>query len=78
MWEANKKAGTSNTHAIEVVECETGAVRYIRSGSIISLVEGYITEARDQETYNKAEAPAEKVPDNRKDKHERRAGKNKS
>lgn len=53
MWEANKKAGTSHPHAIEVVDMATGEIRYIKSGSRISFIEGEITEGRNQETYNK-------------------------
>jgi hypothetical protein len=52
MWEMNKQTGKSNAHAIEVVDIETGAVRYIKSGSQIQLVSGQITEARDQSEYN--------------------------
>lgn len=53
MWEKNKKDSTAHPHAIEVVDTETGAVRYIKSGSKISFVEGEITATRDQEIYNK-------------------------
>jgi hypothetical protein len=52
MWEANKKAGTSNSHAIQVVDMETGNVRYIKSGSKIKFVEGDITDSHNQEDYN--------------------------
>lgn len=52
-WEANKKNGTSFPHSIEVVDEKTGAIRYIKSGSRLRFVEGEITEARDQKTYNK-------------------------
>jgi hypothetical protein len=54
MWEANKRNGTSHAHAIEVVDTETGAVRYIKSGSRITFVEGEISDLRTQEAYNKA------------------------
>lgn len=54
MWEQNKKNGTFYPHAIEVVDIETGAVTYIRSGSKIRFVEGQIQSTRTQEAYNKA------------------------
>lgn len=54
MWEQNKQNSTYYPHAIEVVNERTGQVRYIRSGSRITFVEGEISEGRDQETYNKA------------------------
>lgn len=57
MWEKNKREGTQHAHAIEVVDPDTGAIRYIRSGSKISLVEGAITDIRSQEAYNKATLP---------------------
>lgn len=53
MWEKNKQDNTSFPHSIEVVDSETGQVRYIKSGSKISFIEGEITENRNQETYNK-------------------------
>ncbi len=53
MWEMNKKGNTSFPHAIEVVDAETGAVRYIKSGSRIQFVGGEITDGRSQEQYNK-------------------------
>ena len=53
MWEKNKQDGTSYPHAIEVVDKATGQIRYIKSGSIITLVEGEITSGRNQESYNK-------------------------
>lgn len=53
MWEMNKKGGTFYPHAIEVVDMETGQVRFISSGSVITFVEGNITETRDQNSYNK-------------------------
>ena len=57
MWEKNKVDGTSFPHAIEVVDEETGQVRYIKSGSKIQLVDGEITVARNQEDYNKITTP---------------------
>jgi len=53
MWEANKKNGTAFPHSIEVVDQETGQVRFIRSGARIALIDGFITDARDQSQYNK-------------------------
>lgn len=53
MWERNKLEGTNFPHSVEVVDAETGQVRYIKSGSRISLVEGEISEIRNQEGYNK-------------------------
>lgn len=53
MWEMNKQNDQSNPHAIEVVELETGAVRYIKCGAKIKFVEGDITKARDQKSYNR-------------------------
>jgi len=57
MWEQNKKNSTYYPHAIEVVNSETGQVRYIRSGSKITFVEGEISEGRSQEVYNKTKMP---------------------
>lgn len=54
MWEANKENGTFYPHSIEVVDIETGAVRYIKSGSHIAFLEGEITNTRSQKTYNRA------------------------
>jgi hypothetical protein len=34
------------------VDTETGQVRYIKSGSKITFVEGQITDSHSQETYN--------------------------
>ena len=52
MWEKNKQDKTCYPHAIEVVDMETGQVRYIKSGSRIQFMEGSITEGRSQEFYN--------------------------
>lgn len=52
MWEMNKQGGTENPHAIEVVDAETGSVRYIKSGARIRFVAGEITNGRDQKSYN--------------------------
>lgn len=54
MWEMNKQNGSSYPHSIEVVDVETGAVRYIKSGSRIRFIAGEITDGRNQKTYNKA------------------------
>lgn len=54
MWEQNKKGDTFHPHAIEVVDTETGQIRYIESGAIITFVQGSISEGRDQGSYNKA------------------------
>lgn len=53
MWEKNKQEGTSFGHSIEVVDIETGQVRYIRGGAKVALIEGEITETHSQEEYNK-------------------------
>lgn len=53
MWEMNKENGTGNPHAIEVVDTETGSVRYIKSGSRMKFLAGEITDARNQKSYNK-------------------------
>lgn len=54
LWEMNNKMGTKAPHAIEVVDMETGQVRYINSGSIIRFVKGEISDERIQELYNNA------------------------
>lgn len=70
-WEKNKKEGVEHAHSIEVVDLETGAVRYIKSGSKISFVRGEITDIRTQKAYNqqtRVEAKKErKVCSNRQD-----------
>lgn len=52
MWEMNRQRGTFHPHAIEVVDVETGQVRFIKSGAKLQLVAGEITDNRDQATYN--------------------------
>lgn len=52
MWEINKVAGNEHPHAVEVLDVETGAIRYIKSGSRITFVEGQISDYRTQKTYN--------------------------
>ena len=54
LWEINKQTGNEHPHSVEVVDLETGAVRYIKSGSKISFIEGEISDIRTQEAYNKA------------------------
>lgn len=53
MWEMNKKQGTYHPHSIEVVDVETGQIRYIKSGARIQFVEGEISTDRNQKDYNK-------------------------
>ena len=53
VWEMNKKAGVYHPHSIEVIDSETGQVRYIDSGSRIKFIEGKITDGRTQGEYNK-------------------------
>lgn len=53
LWEKNRQEGTFHPHAIEVVDIETGQVRYIESGAKIQFVEGKISDNRNQEIYNK-------------------------
>ena len=53
MWEANKQSSTTKPHAVEVVDMETGEVRYIRSGSIVRFESGEISKTRTQECYDK-------------------------
>jgi len=53
MWEMNKQNSKTHPHSIEVVDMETGSVRYIKSGSRIKFIEGEISVARNQEDYNK-------------------------
>lgn len=51
MWEANKKAGTRAPHAIEVVDIDTGQLRFIKSGSKIRFIDGEISEPLSQDDY---------------------------
>lgn len=53
MWEQNKQNSTYYPHAIEVLNSRTGQIRYIKSGSRITFVEGEITKTRSQDFYNK-------------------------
>ena len=53
MWEAGRTNENGRAdHMIEVVDVETGQVRYIKTGSIIRFVEGDISEPFTQEAYN--------------------------
>lgn len=61
MWEINKETGNEHPHAVEVVDIETGAVRYIKSGSRIKFIEGDITDIRSQSLYNKKTKEAKKT-----------------
>ena len=58
MWEMNKQNGTEHPHAIEVVDMETGQVRYIKCGAQIRFVSGDISEGRDQKSYNAVQSDA--------------------
>ena len=53
MWEKNKQEGKKSTHAIEVVDVQTGQIRYIKGGSKIKFIDGEITNVHTQEEYNK-------------------------
>ncbi len=69
LWEINKQTGNEHPHSVEVVDIETGAVRYIKSGSRIKFIEGEISDIRSQGAYNtqtKQEAKSE-MPDNKQD-----------
>lgn len=69
MWEINKQGQSEHPHAMEVVDIETGAVRYIKSGSRIAFISGDITDIRTQKDYNKATTKkTTKVPPNRQDR----------
>ncbi len=65
LWEINKKIGNEHPHSVEVVDLQTGAVRYIKSGSKISFVEGEISDIRTQEAYNKTTQKKQKMPRNK-------------
>lgn len=73
MWELNKKMGSEHPHAIEVVDCETGAIRYITSGSQIRFIKGEISDIRTQKAYNKS--TQKKVLRNRQSVQKRTGGK---
>lgn len=69
LWEINKQSGNEHPHSVEVVDIETGAVRYIKSGSKITFIEGEISDIRTQKAYNKA--TKQKMPDNKQDLQKR-------
>lgn len=71
MWELNKQTGNEHPHAVEVVDLETGAVRYIKSGSRIAFIEGEITDTRTQEAYNKATKTKQEMPRDKQNLQER-------
>lgn len=60
MWEINKQTGNEHPHAVEIMDLETGAVRYIKSGSRIAFIEGQISDYRTQKSYNSQTDYAEK------------------
>ena len=60
MWEINKQSGNEHPHAIEVVDTETGAIRYIKSGSRIAFIKGEITDIRTQSFYNSTKVSTRK------------------
>lgn len=53
LWEQNKQNKTFHPHAVEIVNLETGQTHYLKSGSKIQIAEGFMTESRDQKSYNK-------------------------
>lgn len=76
MWEINKQTGNEHPHAMEVVDIETGAIRYIKSGSRIMFVEGEITDIRTQKAYEKKSSQVQrKMSSDAKDKSNRRGSK---
>ena len=52
MWEKNAREGSAHPHHIEVVDIDTGAVRYIKSGSKVRFVEGTISDLRKSDSEN--------------------------
>lgn len=78
LWEINKESGNEHPHSVEVVDLETGAVRYIKSGSRIAFIEGEISDIRTQAVYNQKTQEAEQeMPDNRQDLQKRAKRKSK-
>ena len=53
VWEKNKKDCSNSPHSIEVVDTETGQVRYIASGSKIKFVSGDIKDRNQEDLNNK-------------------------
>jgi len=74
-WEINKETGNEHPHSIEVVDIDTGAVRYIRSGSKISFIDGEITDIRTQKAYNVA---SKEMSSDEQNLSDRKAGKRSS
>jgi hypothetical protein len=70
-WEINKQTGNEHPHAVEVVDLETGAVRYIKSGSRVKFVEGEISDIRTQASYNKVKKAEQEVSSNKQDLQKR-------
>lgn len=69
IWEINKETGNEHPHSVEVVDLETGAIRYIKSGSRIKFIEGEISDIRTQKAYNKISSQvSRKMPDKSEDK----------
>lgn len=61
MWEANRQLGVRSAHSVEVTDAETGQVRYLRSGTRIRFVDGFITEENTQEEYNRQQDEYDKA-----------------
>lgn len=78
MWEINKETGNEHPHAIEVMDIETGAIRYIKSGSRISFIEGQISDYRRQKTYNSQADCTPPMSSNRKGMPNGKVGKRES
>lgn len=49
---AQQAEGYEHPHSVEVVDVETGQVRFIKSGAHIKFVQGEISSEADQEQYN--------------------------
>ena len=78
-WEINRQTGNEHPHSIEVVDLETGAVRYIKSGSRIKFLEGEISDIRTQASYNeKVQEAEQEVPGDKQDMPKRAERKGKS
>jgi hypothetical protein len=60
MWEKNKQEGGTDSHAIIVIDEETGQSRVIEGGSKIRFVSGEISEPMSQEKYNQYSGNDEK------------------
>lgn len=66
-WEINKQTGNEHPHSVEVVDLETGAVRYIKSGSKIKFIGGEISDIRTQALYNKATQKKQEMSSDKQD-----------